>query len=863
MVKYDFKFITFMLGIQIKKLPESISDFVKTIKIDNSSTGFTKVYYRTNAGFIYTNPPDLIKEGSYCSNCSQLGPKHHHQECFDPINGNYLTVGGIIKISENFNDYFYTEGNSIYEKQSGDLIVKDITKADKSKKTDYKIDQPVDDYPLKDKIILKHCIEGPTGNETCNLITISPKNISILANPFHDPEFYKKLLDHLGISKSLIKEISISSIFANLTFFRSYLKSDEIVSTIVNQQIFGPEFGDYEISNKNNIQILKMNKYIDGYIEAKYTLQFRVSSIQIVLHQFLSKYSGYDVLKQIQKIEYLTKHVVDALTDTIVNNKQYNIIEKEINLKYHTINNNLPYAKSAITNMNSLRKGVEGASVLLYNPEEERWNTEESFTIDSFIDRENIIIKNKQGNKLSVNVNMIKLENIKGRGNQVCRDIQGNCRHHPVPYSFYGACPTFGETINPVGTQSSDDNHFYPCCKDSDIRSTMLFIMNGLTKTDMRNGLIDPNAGYDKFSGLFKQGTFERPFEAIDPKTGSYILVQLIEILTKDQDKFVVQSIQDPEYIFNINYNQINPKYRENRSFIGVNNMFKTDSERYAFIYNSLVEGGILPDSLDLNIEKQVVDTVPRVHYLSMKNKNVLNKVEKVFIVPKYSIFFTMHVNNKTVYITDSYYRNYILIENLPDYVSSEIKDNYYGFYRNSTLYFIGSDSGSASGSGSAFPHPYVINFGAEKGLHFKLALEKDINDSNFFVEIANTRSTDGMVLGENVDIIFAVRTGGPRSEQSPLLYKWTKINSFSDSTLVLKLNEETRKVLSGVLKMKKIPESDSYLKLTFDIFDKFKIIDKLDIDEKYYYTFKVPNEYEKLLSILFYFNFYDTFSRI
>lgn len=886
---YNINFSVFSANIDIQKLKISLAKFVKTIKIDKidkevkgniaGKEGFTEVYYRTNDKIHWINPPIKIKQGYYCNSCGAHGPKSHNNDCPDPENNEFLTIGGIIDMCSQFNDRFYIEDGYIYAKDediggaegpggpgghnSGKKIVnKKITEVDRNIQTSYTVQKTVGKYKIKNKIVLKYNFENGRSNE----IYITENKITMLSNPVNNSLFYEKLFKHLGLDLRIIKKIHINSIFSNTSFGPIILKPTEIVNNMVNNSIFNLDYSDFLISNKNDKVIIKMFRTMENTNLAGFTVQFYSNSIQVTLSQFVDENFETDIETQLANGKDLIYSFSEAITDLIKSNNLYDIAEKrKLDIKYNTINNSLPYAKSKITNVGSLKKGVEKLDVLLYDNDNETW-FKDRFKISKFINKNTVEIVDKtNGSKKIVNINSIKVLDskektdkngnvieVENKNNQVCRDLHNGHKYHPVPYSFYGFCPEYNQLITIPGIQSKDDNHFYPCCQELDkdklYEKTMDFTMNGINQEDRINGLLEDDE-FDKFSGLFKKDVFTGYFDIKDPNQEveeveevegqgqgqKYIKVKLIEILTKVDDKFVVEDLEGN--VYRINFNKIHLKYRENRNFNGLNNMFNNKEDQTKFLVKTFIKNGIIKDSLS-NLPMQICseemyNMMPKLKYINIKNKNVINTDYRMYLVPKHSIMckiITLAKNkNKSIdlCILDVYGRLYTLMSNISDELAEHINSlseniGNIGFYKNNKV--------------------YTINFDIEtreiNGILFENAIRKDVDDYAFIGNLGSYIN--------NLDLIYY-------SPDSKIIYKWTKIVNFIDTTVVLKVTKNIQDFLKSKLKLNY--KDGDYVKLTFDLSVTDKVVDKKILSEDDYYLFKDMLGFDKLIYIIDYHN--------
>jgi hypothetical protein len=823
MIKYNVIKSIFMLQVKFIPIKTNLLTFIKKIKINENENSPYQIYYRTDYNYIYVYPPNPIPKGQYCYSCGHV--VKHSEECKDPINSLYYTIESLIDLAYNINDYVYIDNNIIYDKETEKPVINKkidkFTKEDLLQKTKYHAAIQKELFKTKNRIVLKY-----KGTD----VWLKNDSILINANPFSKPLFYKKVLSDLGVPEDNVEYMEIKSVFANIKFPNLILKSDSITTYIYENNSFGYSYEDYNISIINDRQKIDVSKMFNDVVQAKFALQFYKDSIQITLYSFISPSLISPIKKQIDLTNKLIDEVCTSLIKVIQENKFYeNLTETEAEIDYYTIGNMLPYSKKSITNKNSLRKGSLGSKVEIYD--NDKWSSEK-YTIVDFIDFDNVLIEDSSGNRFPIGTNLIRLlTKIKGV-NQVCRDITNKKRHHPVPYSFYGICPEYNQIINPIGVQSNDDNHFYPCCSDdskSKINKFLVsFILNGFSSEDKKLGLLPKNdSDYDNFSGLFLNGFFSDYFEIKKPKdydededednSNEYIMVKLIKILPKVQDKFVVQDIRGNTY--NIDYSMIHLKYRENRNFKGLSEITNDPKKQTEILYSCFKNCSLIKDlPLEFYIDNNNLKKEgqgPKIKYINYLNKDIINGKTK-YCVPKYSTLFLINADGTMI---DEYGLTY----KIPIKQNKQNKQgSCYGFYKNGIMYTIGAD------------------ISLKNTLEFKQI--EQIDDS----QIEQLKSIEN-----DVQIIFVDQ------EQ---LYKWHNIYNFMDSSVFLKINSSNASILK---KYKLNYDSGTFVKITFDLFNLFKVSFSEEISKSDYILHRDSNSEDKLNFILNYFNYFDSIIQI
>ena len=263
-------------------------------------------------------------------------------------------------------------------------------------------------------------------------------------------------------------------------------------------------------------------------------------------------------------------------------------------------------------------------------------------------------------NDLRIHKQSINDKKIYTKDTQVCDKTKDNIDIRPDPYSFYGTCPGgLSQYIDRVGVQSRKDNKFYPTCtKVTDGKSTQTsrnrkevedevvdFILNGLSEDQQEEGIINPEIEVyvhgvpikDKYAGTFKPGTIDigNTITFWDDITQGWSDATLIEYIKShglgndlNHTTFILQRNTNIkcECVFEkakrdtsqcslhieVRGEQFHPKHRENRNFLGLNNIIPNEEDRKEFLINcakklNLVKPDIQLQKTDINIQNNVL----------------------------------------------------------------------------------------------------------------------------------------------------------------------------------------------------------------------------------------------------------------
>ncbi len=831
-MEYKVNYTNFNLNVKIHEIPSMIK-LVKSIDVDSfKKEGLYRVYFKSDNQF-YVDPPLEINEGFYCLNCGQIGPDIHKKDCFDQINYIYLTIGGVIDNARN-NNMFYILDDKLYEKSTYieiiDKEIKNLTEEDLDKKTNYQLEsskEVKDPFNRHDRLVLTYHKNDVTLRKSGQMMFLSTK----VDNLF----FYKLVMKHIGVPLSSIEHIKITNIGCNIEFENIELIPEYLSSYIVNNGIFGPDYKDYNLQIKANKYILYVAKMFEGFTDAEITINLYKESISVMLHKFISDTFDNNIEKQLDVAKKMIEYIISRLLKAIEESGNYEKKTNEsIKVDFYTLNNNLPYTKKSITNVSEIRKDAVNENVFLYDIKNQEWS-QESYKIGSFIDKDTITIIDKNGKEIKVNTNMIALDKGNVRGNQVCREIHNGCNQHPVPYSFHGFCPEYYQIIDPVGAQSYEDNHFYPCCKEKSASKAssfaVSFLMNGISEQDRESGLIPKDMNeFDIMSGLFKQHSFDGRFLV---KRGSeYINVKLLEILSKAIKKYRVKD--DFGIVFDVGFADIHPMYRESRNFIGLNKLFNDKKAITNYLNDVFVEHGYIKKFLSLKeAERNEYNTLRNeiVKVPLLIDSNIDNNVlfeSDIFIVPKNSIYCKIFVDNNNVFIKDEY--NFVYKLETKNLMSNTVID---AFYFNDIIYVIHNNSSKIT--------RIIDSLGqSNKKIMFKYLQKNDITDNENIRLIKKYFDTEQVILINKEQNIFN---------------RWFKINNLLDSSVFIKMSKNIKRIF--IRNTPKTPDG-SFVKLTFDLQDHYKIINEIALTEEEYILFKRPYEYNRLNFILNYTDLFD-----
>ena len=444
-------------------------------------------------------------------------------------------------------------------------------------------------------------------------------------------------------------------------------------------------------------------------------------------------------------------------------------------LRYYTMNTirDTAYDKGKIIlKNNNLVASVVGKNVNVFNEKTMSWLPDLYKIISIDKDQEyNVIVKSKT-EKLSVKFSNLRL--IKDKpGNS----IKGKDDNFPEPYSFHGSCPKINEYIEPWGVQSYADNLYYPVCSDSKhINNIKNYILDGISTPDLIKNQIDNKNQIDKFSGTFIPNTIKIG-SVIRLKNNKFVkLIDVIKDGLAPNNKNIFVVVDKNNRKSKISGFDIDPLYRENRYFSGLNNIFESKEQIKDFLISVGVEYGMLNpvynfSKIDNSIEKEYE------HYLTSVLLNELNISEidmdysLVFEVPKHSINCVIISNGSklllyTRNLNNTQYNTYVL-EN--KYGSS--KNVYVGFlttqFEKPTFYMLSQIMGSSKKIRTA-----SINI-----------IEPKVFESIGRASLSGDR--------RGSDIVILSQGQGQGQEQIKM-YKWTQYeNSAVTCKITKKINDE------------------------------------------------------------------------
>jgi hypothetical protein len=329
---------------------------------------------------------------------------------------------------------------------------------------------------------------------------------------------------------------------------------------------------------------------------------------------------------------------------------------------------------------------------------------------------------------------------------QVCPKTHDGVAIQPIPYSFYGRCPSGkNQYIDITGVRSRNDQLFYPKCTNisaknkEEIQNKFIsFILNGPSEIEKNQGKI--KIGYlhneridDLFSGILIPGTTnignqikyynyirkswqEGIIKHVKKSHGDgsglvYIYVADLDVDDEedeiDVDRYIDNDSkfegEDVGYrFFKITGKDLHPKHRESRNFKGLNFYLKTDKEKIDFLIDCAKKLNLVRPNLpknDVAIQNRVIANINKltgggVSYRCVEpfvNKYIKYLTKYPYVatfIPSNSIRCLLYINDSdNIYIVESE-TNKVMRVNIvvPDNYSGILIDGYID--PNSFLYY-------------------------------------------------------------------------------------------------------------------------------------------------------------------------------
>jgi len=442
----------------------NLQKLVENFKLD--SHFISKSYYQSNPEFAYNDPPlGPIEPYFECMFCNQDGPHNHLQNCTRPFESSlYLT-------SEGTNIYTsYEEGTpySLVKVKRGQKKV-----VSKSLKTDKYTDSVTITYS---DVNGKECIIRISKNGSINVISAGIGN----------KKLPNEIINKINETGSL-NLANYSKIYPGSTSFK-------IDPNLSYKYLF---FGQFNLYPKDlqkkfyiNLGALNLNLWGSGSI----------------FKRKINKENVF-VLPDKDIFYYITDYEVNLGDKLSKSNKLTNSFIK-FNMRIQNFKINVQIYKRGSVQMKMSyidSKEFSRSELNLKNLEEAAAFLEELLTT---------LIINSSKTSMPIIVNEIEIikkgihNMVDGRQPKVCANRSGL---RPVPYSFYGECPTSDMYVRPEG-KSRGDGTFEPCCyklktggQDSNDRY-MDILLNGYPDklaSHFNEYIPDP----DNKSAVFKPGT--------------------------------------------------------------------------------------------------------------------------------------------------------------------------------------------------------------------------------------------------------------------------------------------------------------------------------------------------------------------
>jgi len=443
----------------------NLEKLVQNFKLD--SRFISKSYYQSNPEFAYNDPPlGPIEQYFECMFCNEVGPHNHLQNCIRPFESSlYLTSEGTKIYTE------YEEGTpySLVKVKRGQKKV-----ISKSTKTDKYTDSVTINYS---DVNGKECIIRISKNGSINVISAG------IGNKKLPNEIINKINQTGSLNVS-----NYSKIYPGST-------SLSIDPKITYKYLLFGQFNLYPKDLQKNVYInlgaLNLNLWGNGSL-------FKKS---------ISKQNVF-VLPDKDLFYYITDYEVNLGDKLSKSNKLTNSFIKFNMLKSNYKINVQIYKRGSVQmKMSYIDSKDEARGELNLDTLEIAFSfLEELFTI---------IIVNSSKTSMPIIVNEVEIVKkgihnmVDGKQPKVCANRSGL---RPVPYSFYGECPSSDMYVRPEG-KSRGDGTFEPCCykikgggsQDSQERYNDI-LLNGYPDklaAHFKEYIPDP----DDRSAVFKPGT--------------------------------------------------------------------------------------------------------------------------------------------------------------------------------------------------------------------------------------------------------------------------------------------------------------------------------------------------------------------
>lgn len=251
---------------------------------------------------------------------------------------------------------------------------------------------------------------------------------------------------------------------------------------------------------------------------------------------------------ELSKLKRFFERILFPINDKI--SKPLDTVEKKETM-LNTVSGFVPYRKK--------KKLEKGDPVKIFNRERMKFNNEEG----RFKRMKNGKYAIERDDKKTHDYTLEQILPLVESKMQVQKTkLKGtNYKNRIEPYTFHGTCTGGSEYIVPMGGIQARDNRYYPYCANSDKDRALYIdqIIHGFPQTqeDEERYLIEKNAKYDVFSGIFKKGVtdigsqvrFFHPNNRSDVMEG--IIVSKNRSRKKGLDNKVVYTVkvsEDEEY---------------------------------------------------------------------------------------------------------------------------------------------------------------------------------------------------------------------------------------------------------------------------------------------------------------------------
>jgi len=503
----------------------------KQLEHNEQPSGFVKISYpRSPDTMIFTNPPDFIYNGTYCTICYNEGPHPHLKTCAAPKKSNLsLTFEGFIKFyleNEKAFNYKGTKVNKITNNEDILAFVeiikkislkKPLNKSDIIKQLD-NFNDPYNEFDNSLSIIEKLSIDETKTNITLSDIHILTKKekegkyfsgpvmikyynqnqnqnttirvrsngrIEIISNPWSLQYLYKEVISRINETsqKVIYKRSEIKSLFASVSMF------DEEYFNIINKNT-GPVMLNMEdiynhfYSIKKKSEIIKNFQYsITKDKKSKNKVYFKMIPVinDVVLNCKISvQFFGQGPLQLTYCNELANNETKDisevasSISDICYNIQQ--LLVKEI-LKIIQIKPEIIIYLEKKQLSKKIYETIDGS---IPYAKRKKFKVSDQVNIFKFKTRSwssfsGTVIEVLPNNEYKVSLDQkvktyphSKLRRIDPNNDQVCRFKENGIPRQPIPYSFLeGSCQGgLNQIMKPIGVISRSDNKWYPYCAD-------------------------------------------------------------------------------------------------------------------------------------------------------------------------------------------------------------------------------------------------------------------------------------------------------------------------------------------------------------------------------------------------------------